>query len=165
MSERTITITERDGAYEIQNDGISEFALIGILECVLFDIKTARSAKPIVENESAASAETNTETNENETVQELEESNAELKKERDDELDDKPENTLNEIPQPKVVPPSSSPELRMHIANAVKAIKALGGQVGERNDLSDATDEELKTELEELTEQYKRLKSSKSVKK
>ncbi len=64
MSEKTITITERDGAYEIQNEGISQFALVGILECVLFDMKTARSEKPIIEKKSAASAETNTETNE-----------------------------------------------------------------------------------------------------
>jgi hypothetical protein len=155
MSEKTVTIIERDSAYEIQNDGISEFALIGILECVLFDMKTARSEKPIVEKESAASTETN------EIAQKPEESKEEPKKERDD----KPDNTPDEIPQPKVVPPSSSPELRTRIANAVKAIKALGGEVDETGDRSGATEEELKTELEELTEQYKRLKSSKSVKK
>lgn len=163
MSEKTVTITERDGAYEIQNEGISEFALVGILECVLFDMKIAQSKKPIVEKETAANSETNTETNG--TAQKPEDSNAEPKKERDDKPDDKPDNTPDEIPQPKVVPPSSDPGLRTRIANAVKAIKALGGEVGEKNDLSDATDEELKTELEKLTEQYKRLKSSKSVRK
>lgn len=159
MSEKTVTITERDGAYEIQNNGISDFALVGILECVLFDMKTARSEKPIVEKESAASAETNTETNE--TAQKPEESNEEPKKGRDD----KPDNFPHETPQATVVPPSSSLELRTRIANAVKAIKALGGDVDETNDRLGATDEELKTELEELTEQYKRLKTSKSQKK
>ncbi|MBA2620672.1 MAG: hypothetical protein H0U87_05675 [Acidobacteria bacterium] len=155
MSEKTITITERDGAYEIQNNGMSEFALIGILECVLFDMKTARSEKPIDEKESAASAETN------EIAQKPEESKAEPKKKRDD----KPDNTPDEMPQPKVAPPSSSPELRTRIANAVKAIKALGGEVDETGDRLGATEEELKTELEELTEQYKRLKKSGSAKK
>ena len=48
MSEKTVTISEWDEAYEIQNDGISEFALIGILECVLFDMKTAR--QPLRDN-------------------------------------------------------------------------------------------------------------------
>ncbi len=118
-------------------------------------MKTDQSEKPIVEKETAASAETN------ETAQKPEESKAEPKKERDD----KPDNTPDEIPQPKVVPPSSSPELRTRIANAVKAIKALGGEVDETGDRSSATEEELKTELEELTEQYKRLKNSKNVKK
>ena len=68
------------------------------------------------------------------------------------------------MPQTRVVPPLFSPELRTRIVNAVKAIKELGGEVHETHDRSGATDEELKTELEELTEQYKRLKKSENTK-
>ena len=42
MSENTVVITERDGKYHITNNGISEFALLGILECIVFDMKTAK---------------------------------------------------------------------------------------------------------------------------
>ena len=59
-----------------------------------------------------------------------------------------------------MVQSSTSTELRTRISNAVKAIKGLGGEVGDA-DRSLATDEELQTELEELTNQYKRLKNSK----
>jgi hypothetical protein len=41
MSENTVIITERDGKYEIQNNGMPEFALLGILECIVFDMKSA----------------------------------------------------------------------------------------------------------------------------
>lgn len=53
MSEKTIVITETDGEYQIENNGMSEFALIGVLECILFDLKTARRhpAASMVENE------------------------------------------------------------------------------------------------------------------
>ena len=43
MDDKTVVITEKDGQYEVENNGISEFALIGILECILFDMKTAGS--------------------------------------------------------------------------------------------------------------------------
>lgn len=48
----------------------------------------------------------------------------------------------------------------MRIGNAIKAIKGLGGDI-EDTDLSNLTDEALQAELEELTNQYKRLKTSK----
>ncbi len=60
----------------------------------------------------------------------------------------------------KVAQPSNSPELRTRISNAVKATKSLGGEADDI-DRGDATDEELQFELEELTNQYKRLKNSK----
>ncbi len=41
MGEETVTISENEGRYEIKNNGMSEFALIGLLECILFDLKTA----------------------------------------------------------------------------------------------------------------------------
>ncbi len=40
MNENTVIITERDGKYEIQNNGMPEFALLGILECIVFDMKS-----------------------------------------------------------------------------------------------------------------------------
>jgi len=59
-----------------------------------------------------------------------------------------------------MVQSSTSTELRTRISNAVKAIKGLGGEVGDA-DRSLAKDEELQNELDELTNQYKRLESSK----
>ncbi len=41
MDERTVLITDTDSSYQIENNGISELALIGILECILFDMKIA----------------------------------------------------------------------------------------------------------------------------
>ncbi len=49
--------------------------------------------------------------------------------------------------------------LRTRISTAVKAIKSLGGEADDINH-GDATDKELQSELEELTNQYKRLKNS-----
>jgi hypothetical protein len=40
MSEKTVVITETDGKYRVINNGIADFALIGILECIVFDMKT-----------------------------------------------------------------------------------------------------------------------------
>lgn len=36
MREKTIVITESEGSYNVQNNGLSEFELIGVLECVIF---------------------------------------------------------------------------------------------------------------------------------
>jgi septal ring factor EnvC (AmiA/AmiB activator) len=52
MDDKTVVITEKDGQYAVENNGMSEFALIGILECILFDMKTARSKQlPIKQTE------------------------------------------------------------------------------------------------------------------
>jgi hypothetical protein len=40
MSERALVFKVEDGIYRIENNKISEFELIGILECVFFSIKT-----------------------------------------------------------------------------------------------------------------------------
>jgi uncharacterized protein with ATP-grasp and redox domains len=61
-------------------------------------------------------------------------------------------------------PKSNSTEPRTRINNAVKAIKSLGGEVTDFS-AGNSTDEELQEELQALTEQYKRLKNSKAVKK
>jgi hypothetical protein len=144
MSEKTVVITEKEGGYEIENNGISEFTLIGMLECILFDLKTAGRRRASTDNTVAAvAAATVTEApvhpeqeNEKQTIKDAgKEESADKNK-------------------------GGSPELRTRIGNAVKAIKDLGGEVGS-SDLTDATDEELQTELDELTNQYKRLKNSK----
>ncbi len=36
MDEKTVVITEEDDSYKIQNSGISEFALLGILDAHRF---------------------------------------------------------------------------------------------------------------------------------
>ena len=46
MTERTVVITERDGKYQVQNNGISELALVGILECIVFDMKSKKGDIP-----------------------------------------------------------------------------------------------------------------------
>lgn len=52
MSNNTIVITEQDGKYQIQNNGLSEFALLGILECIVFDIKTVKRQELLIKEES-----------------------------------------------------------------------------------------------------------------
>ncbi len=129
MDDKTVVITEKDGQYEVENNGISEFALIGILECILFDIKTARS-------------------------KELSVKQTEIRQESRE---------VTEEPKKAVVQESKAPELRTRISNAVKAIRGLGATL-EDTDLSSLTDEELQAELDELTNQYKRLKTTKGNK-
>ncbi len=140
MSEKTVVITEKEGRYEIENNGISEFTLIGMLECILFDLKTAGRRRASTDNTVAAVAAAAPvhpeQENDKQTIK-----NAGKEESADENK-------------------GSSPELRTRIGNAVKAIKDLGGEVGS-SDLTDATDEELQTELDELTNQYKRLKNSK----
>jgi hypothetical protein len=144
MSEKTVVITEKEGRYEIENNGLSEFALIGMLECILFDLKTA-GCRASTDNTVAAVAAAAMVT-EAPVQPEQENDKQTIKNAGKEESAD--ENK------------GSSPELRTRIGNAVKAINDLGGEVGS-SDLTDATDEELKTELDELTNQYKRLKNSK----
>ena len=140
MSENTVVITESGGKYHIQNNGIPEFALIGILECIVFDLKTAkRQESPCKEEPSVDNSESA-----KESVQ-------------------PPTPTESAIPE-LVAPQSNAPELRTRISNAIKAIKGLGGDVRDF-DANAATNEQLQEELAALTEQYKRLKNSKGAKK
>ncbi len=130
MSENTVLITENNGKYQIKNNGISEFALLGILESIVFDMKTVKRLEVSNKEESPG-----------DTQDVVKESVPEV-------------TALNSV----------APELRTRISNAVKAIKSLGGEVTEF-DANSATDSELQEELEALTEQYKRLKTSKGTKK
>lgn len=130
MSENTIVITEKDGKYHIKNNGISEFALLGILESIAFDMKTVKRQELSVEKESSGATQ----------------------------------NAVKELVPESTASKSVAPELRTRISNAVKAIKSLGGEVT-NFDVDSATDGELDEELQVLTEQYKRLKTSKGTKK
>jgi hypothetical protein len=140
MRENSVVITESGGKYHIQNNGIPEFALIGILECIIFDLKTAKRQESPSKEESMVN-------------------NPEPAKEPAPQ----PIPTESAAPIP-TAPQSNAPELRTRISNAVKAIKDLSGEVPEF-DADVATDEELREELAALTEQYKRLKNSKAAKK
>ncbi len=133
MSESTVIITEKDGSYQIQNNGMSDFALIGVLESIVFDLKKVnRRAEPVAENQSEIKA-------------------AVIKEEPEkDDVKEKP-----------VAEPTNLTELRTRIGNAVKAIENLGGEVTDF-DANAATEQELQEELEALTDQYKRLKNSNS---
>lgn len=153
MNEKTVTITEKDGAYRIQNDGLSEFALIGLLECVVFDLKTASRSGTRVERTDAAAAPTETSAPAPPpppAAPEPKQSEPDAKSSPDAKKESAP-------------PAAGNSEIRTRIANAVKAIRGLGGKI-EDIDISRLTDEELQSELEELTEQYKRLKNSKAAK-
>lgn len=139
MNENTVVITEKDGKYQLQNNGISEFALLGILECIVFDMKTARRQD--------LSGQQVSQSGEQEKVKEPA---------------PQPASSESVAPEP-IATQSNAPELRTRISNAVKAIKGLGGDVGDF-DADSAPDEQLQEELASLTEQYKRLKNSKATK-
>jgi hypothetical protein len=140
MSENTVVITEKDGKYHINNNGISEFALLGILECIIFEMKSVKRQK--LSSHQLLGKEVST-----------------------GNTQDRVEFTApNSISPESTASKSNAPELRTRISNAVKAIKSLGGEVPDFN-AGDATDEELQAELEALTEQYKRLKNSKAARK
>lgn len=144
MTKKTIVITEADGEYYLENNGISEFALIGILECIVFEMKSAKLIALPAEPEKAS----------------VEQKKA-VAETKETERENKPEAAKEVEPAES---PGGAPELRTRISNAIKAIRGLGGNI-EDTDLSRLTDDELRAELEELTSQYKRLKSTKTTKK
>lgn len=135
MNENSVVITEKDGKYQITNHGISEFALLGILECIVYEMKT------VARRELTSGEESVGEESAKESVPEATAATA-----------------------TPIAPQTGSPELRTRISNAVKTIKELGGDVPEF-DAENATNDELQEELRALTEQYKRLKNSQVTKK
>ena len=143
MNEKTVVITENDGTYQVQNNGISEFALLGILECIVFHMKSTRRNESTVEQKESPAKQNDSNSEQSETLEKSQKIQQETKRE--------------------AVKESAAPDIRIRISNAIKAIRALGGTI-EDTGLSNLTDEELQAELEELTEQYKRLKSSKASK-
>ena len=150
MNEKTVVITERDGSYEIQNNGISEFALLGMLECIVFDMKSTRRNATVEQKEPPAK-QNDSNSEQSETLEKSQKIQQETKRE-----------AVKEAGK-EAVKESAAPDTRIRISNAIKAIRALGGTI-EDTGLSNLTDEELQAELKELTGQYKRLKSSKASK-
>jgi Asp-tRNA(Asn)/Glu-tRNA(Gln) amidotransferase A subunit family amidase len=146
MDEKTVVITEQNGTYQIQNNGIADFTLLGILECIVFDMKSTNCRRSNVEQstQKAFPAERND-------------------RNREQIENASPPEAVKQKTKREIVEESAAPDVRMRISNAVKAIKALGGNI-EEIDLSNLTDQELQSELEELTSQYKRLKSLKASK-
>ena len=170
MNEKTVVITEQNGTYHLQNNGISEFELIGILECIVFDMKTTSHRRPATEQiQPPAQAKNITpEPNEkpNETIHQSKEKDKEERIEEPKETDPGTKKENDSAAKREVASSSSAStlDLRTRIGNAIKAIRGLGADI-EDTDLSNLTDEELQSELEELTSQYKRLKVSKDTKK
>jgi hypothetical protein len=162
MSEKTVVITEKDSKYLIKNNGVADFALIGILECIVSDMKTISrkleipaEQKQIVPESKEMIPDKSQAVDKSQTSQTV--------TEQDKEQSETPRPADN-APQAEAVIVSNAaiaPDLRVRISNAVKAIKGLGGEAA-GIDRTTATDEELQTELEDLTNQYKRLKSSKA---
>lgn len=133
MSESTVVITEKDGSYQIQNNGMSDFVLIGVLESIVFDLKKVnRRADAVADNDTQVKEE-----------------------------NIKEETAKAAVKEKPVSESTDLTELRSRIGNALKAIKTLGGEVTDFN-VDAATEEELQAELEALTDQYKRLKKSKN---
>ena len=105
MDKNTVIITEKDGKYQIKNNGISEFALLGILECIVFDMKSASRKELVTEHEEPSVNEKEIINQQEETIQELKEAETETRKE--------------------VLQKSDAPDLRTRISNAIKAIRGL----------------------------------------
>lgn len=165
MDEKTVLITEHKDTYQIQNNGISEFALIGILECIVFDLKSA--SRQLTNTERQESPDEQNETNNLPPAKQNDSTQPPEKAKEIKEVSEIKETEITEdlkavAPEPKreAAQLSAAPDLRTRIGNAVKAIRGLGAQIEDTN-LSDLTEEELQSELEELTSQYKRLKNSK----
>ena len=131
MDEKTVIITEKDGTYQIQNKGIPEFALLGILECIIFDMKSVSRRESSVEQKEVLTKQNDPNPEQNEVPQKSKAMQEEIKREAAQEL--------------------TASGIRTRINNAVKAIRGLGGRA-ENTDLSNLTDEELQSELEQLTE-------------
>src|SRR4051812_29177436 len=113
MNEKTITITEKEGKYSLENNGISDFTLIGILECLLFDLKSAdrRAQIPPIQRETVQEAVDFT------TFETLGTEITDLKV--------IPETKSEEIIQ---IQKESAPDIRTRIKKAIEAIRGLGGE-------------------------------------
>lgn len=177
MNEKTAVITEQEGKYTIENRGISDFALIGILECILFDLKSAQRGEPLTAQTLTSQKESVPEIVESRPAEIVQAENGQAETERvETGQPDKPAES-KEVPAAvaaAAAPADDSsapaaaaataaatvgPDIRARIKKAVEAIRGLGGQPG-NIDLTNMSDEELQMEFDELTTQYKRLKNS-----
>lgn len=159
MDEKTILITEDDGTYRIEKNSISDFALIGLLECILFDLKSAGSRSSDI-SQSATAEKSAADDRKIEKPIEQSQTLREAEDAGEADSSENPKETAAAAANGEAPQTSAAPDLRIRIGNAVKAIRALGARI-EDADLSALSEAELQSELEELTAQYKRLKSSK----
>ncbi|HRH41329.1 MAG TPA: hypothetical protein PKY82_06755 [Pyrinomonadaceae bacterium] len=146
MGRNIIVITVEGDQYKIEKNGISDFALIGVLECLVSDLKSNRQKFEVLTLPKEIPVEEKTGVSVEAPLNErtILETSAEINE------------TIGEVSQEET---SQTNEIRNRIKNARKAIRELDGEV-EETDLYNLTDEELQVEFEELTAQYKRLKSS-----
>jgi len=153
MDEKTVIITERDGKYSIQNNGVSDFALIGILECILFEMKSAprRAAPAPVSDEKIPPP-----------LEELE-TEAGMEEPADISPVDAGE-AVEAAAEISSDQKETVQALQVRIGKAVQAIRDLGGEIVDV-DIEKMSEAQLQTEFEELTTQYKRLKNSQVNKK
>jgi hypothetical protein len=142
MGTNVIVVTVDGNQYKIEKNGISDFALIGVLECILTDLKAVRrrSEGAPAPKEGTAGRKVNL-PKENPLVEPVVES-SKTEMGVDQETSD-----LSKTDNPVVSHETSTPDLRSRITKAREAIRGLNGEVQEL-DLSKMSDEELQLEFE-----------------
>ena len=155
MKRSVIVITVDGNQYKVERNGISDFALIGVLECLVSDLKSNRlNFESNPQPKDTRFEEKSEPSVEKAMVESKDIEQANLEPSVD--LNDQKAETLQKQEA------NQTNEIRNRITNARKAIRELNGEV-EETDLNTMTDEELQTEFEELTNQYKRLKNSEAT--
>jgi len=160
MAANVIVVTVDGNIYKIEKNGISDFALIGVLECILVDLKSVnRQGESSQIAKEVSTEEFEKPVDENPVSSEMSElsgpkTETELKTSEVPDIESTTA-TATEIP---------TPDIKNRILNARATIRGLKGEV-EESDLSIMTDDELQEEFEALTAQYKRLKNSQVMKK
>ena len=153
MGRNVIVITVEGNQYRVEKNGISDFALIGVLECLISDLKSNRRNLELNPAPKEVSVEEKSESSAEKAIVESPVREEEAILETSVDLNDQ----KGEISQKQEI--TQTNEIKNRITNARKAIRDLNGEV-EETDLIGMTDEELQLEFDELTAQYKRLKNS-----
>ena len=154
MAENKIVITVDGNQYQIEINGISDFAVIGVLECILSDLKgiNRKMDNVVVNNTSEITIEPLPTENVTAPVIEKAGANEPITPE------------IPNSPKPAEQPQPKPGDIKSRILKAREAIRGLKGKVDDL-DLDKMTDEELQIEFDELTAQYKRLVNSQPKKK
>lgn len=160
MGANVIVISVDGNKYKVEKNGISDFALIGVLECVLADMKAARRQQEGQSAPKALSAPP-ADSPVNDPPVNLA---AEPSAPESGEFSARPSNAVEEGIAVQSETSAATPDIRARILKAREAIRELKGEV-DNSDLSKMSAEELQAEFDELSAQYRRLKNSKSAKK
>lgn len=147
MGRNVIVITVDGNKYKVEKNGISDFALIGVLECVAADLKRISR-----QNEGSLNREV-------EMIEPKDIAGGANSVVQDDMKSESAEAGYPGISSKANEPIVAPPDLKSRIIKAREAIRGLNGEV-DNTDLSKMSDEELQEEFDALTAQYKRLKSS-----